>query len=292
MTTIFNSIKDYVQPQPKGNYGLEIEAEFKALPVLDVNERVWYVKQDGSLRKNGLEFVSKKPLTKEESYAALNELLDSQIFTKHYYTSPRTSTHIHVNAQNWSKTQLLNVLFAYYLFEAVFMKIAGRGRIGNLFCLTMREAPEISKAVKLVIQEDWKSLANKFDIYKYSALNLATLTKFGTIEFRAFKGTNDKRSILIWLNLIDELCSNAIQLRDYEFLWDFWLRNKDGLIEFLFPRSHEFVQAALAEDKEFLLDYNTSLVRRLMIYDDLKEYTKDSNKILYKFKSEEERDSL
>src|SRR5690606_4243198 len=62
----------------------------------------------------------------------------------------------------------------------------------GLFNILSTEVVTSAKSVRAIANEN----------YRYSALNLAALRKFGTIEFRHMPGTGDIQKIRNWINLI------------------------------------------------------------------------------------------
>src|SRR5215213_1967548 len=117
--------------------GIEVEVE----NVVDVARipkgSVWTSKTDGSLRNAGMEFIT-MPIPASYAPAVLNQLM-TQVLNQHCSFSPRTSVHVHLNVQDLELHQALDYVLLYSIFEKLFYKFAGRGRIRNIFCVPITE---------------------------------------------------------------------------------------------------------------------------------------------------------
>lgn len=191
----------------EGLIGLEIEAEGKNLFTSPFS--YWACHQDGSLRPTEeghppQEYVLKKPLNLPEVEKAL-AYLDRKLKESgsEIRMSSRTSVHVHVNCQGMTVKELYCFILLYLIFEEVLVDWAGPERAGNLFCLRakdsdyyiqMLEDPLKKKNFKL-----WK------EELRYSACNIASVSKFGSLEFRALRGTVDTKMIMTWVEILNHL---------------------------------------------------------------------------------------
>lgn len=174
--------------------GIEIEVENldgKAIPYA-----MWQTKPDGSLRNNGLEFVS-HPLKGKRIHFALNQFFDYLCKGAHF--SPRTSIHIHVNVLNLTQHQIAGMLMAYVVVEKLMYKFAGGDRDKNNFCVPMGEV-YVPNLLKIFITEPL--VLPNYENNRYLGLNIDAIRKFGTLEFRHLGGTKDKTRIVQWINLV------------------------------------------------------------------------------------------
>ena len=83
----------------------------------------WQVKEDGSLRNNGVEFTS-IPLRASQVEYALDVYNRSVTQNNTPDYSPRTSVHVHLNIRDLTWDQLKNLIILYCLFEKHFFHIA------------------------------------------------------------------------------------------------------------------------------------------------------------------------
>lgn len=111
--------------------------------------------------------------------------------------SPRTSVHIHLNMQDFTTPQVFDYVLLYTLFEKLFYKFCGRGRIKNIYCV-----PLIDTDLLVQLSEKQPETAGWS---KYTGLNLLPLQNYGTIEFRHMHGTNDVGKLCVWIDMITKL---------------------------------------------------------------------------------------
>lgn len=185
-----------------GMFGIEIEAEGKHMG--EVANKLWHTEDDGSLRGNfpdsRAEFVLNKPVTRENVLPALDNLraeLDG--FGAEFAFSYRTSVHIHMNVQELTHAQLMNVIYTYLLLEEPLMNFCGKSRKANRFCLRLGDAEGVLDTMKMLFKGGFKDLNNfQGDKVRYCAINLAALQKYGSLEFRAMRGNIDPAIIKTW----------------------------------------------------------------------------------------------
>lgn len=222
MTKLLEEFKNagYTRKNFKGQYAIEVEAEFKN-PLSTVGVEDFAITHDNSLRGYGYEFISKVPVSIDNLLEHVTKLFSVPDFIKNYKPSPRTSTHVHVNAMHWTYEQLIQFFMVYYTVEPYLMKVAGKDRESNLFCMQMHEADGVMDAVKMVIDKDWRRLTKEqtFNTYKYSALNVASIGRLGSVEFRQMRGTNDVREVTEWLRLINNVVVFALSFRSIDDLF-------------------------------------------------------------------------
>jgi hypothetical protein len=160
----------------------------------------WDIKEDGSLRNNGREFVTPGviPVSLTESaltqlFACLNEDIDF---------SNRTSIHVHMDVRQLSLQQMVALLLVYTTVENLLFKFVGNNRRTNIFCVPIVETNLLSD-----MRLDPKVFMHSIDRMwsKYSALNLLPIVSQGSIEFRHMPGTRDVHTIVTWIDMISRL---------------------------------------------------------------------------------------
>lgn len=173
--------------------GIEVEME-QCICEAEYAPAFWGRTIDGSLRNFGAEWVS-RPFPANCAAGMLYELFNRCV-KKQYSFTPRTSIHVHLNAQDMSGTQLQSFLAVYALFEDVLYSFVGRGRRRNIFCVPIMDTilPDAFNAHGLDVT--WE---------KYTGLNLCPISQQGTVEFRHMHGTDDIRKLTTWIALITSL---------------------------------------------------------------------------------------
>lgn len=235
MDTIYKRLIDtgFSIRQIKEDVAVEIEAEFRVHDNMGlVNQKTWMIKDDGSLRGYGKEYITRHPTSFRKLKSDIKELFETEPFTKDYLNSDRTSTHVHVNVQNWTLEKLIKVLMVYYACEPYLaVRFAGPEREGNHNCLQMYQADEVMKAVELVVDGNWKELMRQFNNYKYAALNIASVARIGSIEFRQMRGSNNYKIVEEWLDVIQNIIRFAESFRLFEDIWKSASENLERFIQ-------------------------------------------------------------
>ena len=186
----------------KGDFGVEIEVE--GTDLVEVNDKYWTSVHDGSLRGESFEYVFKTPLIQKDADKAL-ESLKEDLKDSILKFSFRTSVHIHVNVQELEYKQLLNMIYTYLLIEEPLMTFCGKERKGNRFCLRLQDAEGIlDTLIPMFRVMDYIGDIRE-DAIRYSAINLAALQKFGSLEFRAMQGNLDVKRISTWTQALFNL---------------------------------------------------------------------------------------
>jgi hypothetical protein len=189
-------------------FGIEVEAEFDNPPPVLKNNTAWKVTNDGSLRGYALEFVS-KPLLLDSALVEINYLYD-QLKPVKILDSMRAGVHVHINCRSLTLKQLFTFIAAYYVLEKLLTEDLGEERQGNLFCLRLEDAEYANANILACLQN--QNLDNNIflnDNFRYSALNLVSLSKFGTLEFRALRTPLTPEPIIDWIETLNNLFEGA-----------------------------------------------------------------------------------
>lgn len=182
-----------------GDLGVEIEVEGEGLP--ELNE-YWRTERDGSLRGESAEYVLRKPLTSEGVAKALcyldKKYIDAGTVV---HDSVRAGVHVHVNVQDITVVELFSFITAYVVLEDLLVNYCGEYREGNLFCLRVRDADYLMYCLEKAAKD--KAYGNLHtDLLRYASMNVKSLRQYGSLEFRAMRGTRDLGVINTWANLL------------------------------------------------------------------------------------------
>ncbi|MDX9756438.1 MAG: amidoligase family protein [Sulfurimonas sp.] len=196
-----NSLKDD-KGLGESIFGIEIEVE-------NIVNNVtlpfgWEGKEDGSLRNNGVEFITSPAKAKATPFllTSLKSALEEAGNIPSY--SPRTSIHIHLNVLDFTVEQLKSFVLLYLCFESVLFKYVGGNRKDSIFCIPLSHAGYVGNLKRFFsLSEERDRLYNTSDKWhKYTSLNLKPMCSFGTIEFRHMPGTDDIDKLIDWITLI------------------------------------------------------------------------------------------
>ena len=227
-----------------GEYGIEVEVEGEG--IAEIQSNLWITERDGSLRGNypnqAAEFVLKKPVSFHNAVKAVNTLFRTQrLQGAKLNFSFRTSIHVHMNMLNYTLPQIYNTIYTYFLIEDVLVEYCGASRKANRFCLTANAAEGILDIVKHIFVQGERGIDEikrlNGDAVRYAALNLHGLRKYGSLEFRAMRGTDDIETIVNWLTALHNLKEFATKYKSVADIHD----------EFLHQGPKDFLKAVLGD---------------------------------------------
>lgn len=200
--------------EQKGDVGVEIEVEADNLPSQDLAETFWRKEIDNSLRGESAEFVLHRPLSMEALPKAFEELGKAfKIAKTKVRPTYRAGIHVHVNVQQLTPTQLVTYIAAYFMLEEVLLRFCDKTRLGNHFCLRMSDASySLDSLIDFITREDLHTLNT--DDLRYASLNVTSLFRYGSLEFRALESTLDFDRIMIWAGVLVHLRDYATSLRN------------------------------------------------------------------------------
>lgn len=203
--------------------GIEVELEgVSSAP----NSNWWSTVGDGSLKKSGLELISRTPISGDEIDKSLNDLRAFLAVQKQVEAGPRTSIHIHVDVIDMNLDQLINYLLLYTIMEKVLYSVGGIHRYKNNNCQPLGCSPQFTALIgKLIkIDEGGKNTKHDFSsvvqvlrhVGKYCGCNTHSIVKGvngqyrGSLEFRMHEGTTDVERISKWVQLLLKLKNYAM----------------------------------------------------------------------------------
>jgi len=191
------------------HYGIELEYE-NCQGTVETKGTHWACIGDGSLRNNGIELVS-IPLTAGQVSTAL---VQAKAFVdKHrLVATERCGLHFHINMHPYTLGQFFSFVTAYALIEPTIFATYAEGRENSAFCVPLYNNTALiqrlsydNNAVRRVKNVRTNSLRTCMGSSKYSAINVSSLGKFGTVEFRQPYCTRDIDAILNWTQFCQRL---------------------------------------------------------------------------------------
>lgn len=193
--------REYITCPYEDIVGVEVEVENVTDEIAGRNSpRGWQMDNDGSLRNNGREYIS-RPTVASTMHWSLAALLEKHLDSKVQSFSPRTSIHLHVNFRDLEIQEAQNTIRYYCLFERLLFRFCGRSRHKNLYCVPLVDTNLMTGfAGRFPNTNRWP---------KYASLNAAPLTTYGTLEFRHMHGTFDVDKMMLWINLILSIVNYA-----------------------------------------------------------------------------------
>jgi hypothetical protein len=218
----------------EGDIGIEIEMEGNELPSFEYVDCNWRSVHDGSLRGESMEYVLKQPISLEGVRVQLRDLYarfderGSQL-----RPSDRCGVHVHINVQTYTQAEVHRIVTLYYILEEVLMKSLPEHRQGNMFCLRATDAVEqIYLLRQCVTRGSWRYIVE--DQVRYAAINLGSLAKYGSLEFRAFPTTTDYRQIEQWIQYLYAIVQAARKYEEPRHIIEGMSAAGEGLLDEVF----------------------------------------------------------
>lgn len=190
---------------PSCRVGLEFEFEGvrAALPLKSEDwTAYWVSKVDPSLHDNGMEYVFRNPSFGTDAIDAIVALCAFAKKNK-FKVSIRTGLHVHIDVRDLTRKQLSVLLSLYALFEKAIYRFIGNRRDENVFCLPWYKADQAAVHANNVCSDwlDVKTASEALEQEKYGGLNLDTLARFGSLEFRHAIATTNDDWVIKWVNV-------------------------------------------------------------------------------------------
>lgn len=166
----------------------------------------WVVKGDGSLssdtgsRDETAEVVS-PVLAGSAGLAEARRVCDA-LQAAGIYANQTCGLHVHVGAGDLSLATLANVVARYIRFQGDILAMLPRGRRDSRYAYPMRgDYPYTSRLTRAGVSREWIARdAGAWD--RYYAVNLASLARHGTIEFRQHSGSVNGETITRWVAFV------------------------------------------------------------------------------------------
>ncbi len=205
---------------PPGDVGIELEVEGKKLNEGRVSSQYaydwevrptffsswphvpgWITKEDGSLN-NGMEYITRSPVKVDDKTKTKINKLVTALGDNVTNNSIRTSCHVHVNALPLSPLEVVNAMVSFYLVEELLSDYWGEERKGNNYCCRLQDNPlQMASIIDDLDSKRLFGLGRNTGLTspRYMSLNLQSLKKHGSLEFRGMRGTVDTDIIWDWV---------------------------------------------------------------------------------------------
>ena len=200
-----------------GDIGIEIEMEGNKHFPPDY-DHWWKNTEDNSLRGYCIEYITNRPIKigeVKDYLQHLKKILEEKGIQ--IYDSFRAGVHVHVNCLDLNTTQLGNFAALYYCMETALTRFCGTKREGNFFCLRLKDAEYPLTLLTSSLANNNISPLNTDDL-RYAALNLRSLFRHGTLEFRAMETTPNLEKIRPWVEILYRLKEYAVKMGDRKLI--------------------------------------------------------------------------
>lgn len=185
---------------PECKIGLEWEWEQATVlaDVFNFNKKKFphlELKQDGSLRDNGWEIVTVndgqfgKDLS--QSIVSMDELL-KMCNRGAPVCNYRTAFHVHLDIRDMEAEEVHNMLFLYSLIEQPLFDWVGNDRKFSNFCVPWFRSDGVLDMFRSMVNPDNTFLLRIKQMQRYSAANVQSIAKYGSVEFRHMQNSTDE----------------------------------------------------------------------------------------------------
>lgn len=172
------------------------------------SETAWKVVYDSSC---GEEIVSPilsgdEGLEQIEKVCTVLNLLDCKV-------NKNCGLHVHLDARDLAPEQVIKVVAGYARYEGLFDALQPESRRldNNGYCRSLRRMYQHRSKLGKFSLEDVRS--EVFGNDRYRKLNLESLSRHGTIEFRQHAGTINAEKIINWINLLMVFTEKVIETK-------------------------------------------------------------------------------
>lgn len=191
-------------------YGVELEYE-QCHGLAPAPPALWNVTRDGSLRNNGLEFVSQvlRPDQLDRALDRMNTFLEGTDAEAH----PRCGTHVHLNMRPCTIGNLYSLIVLHTLLEFSMFERFAPDRVTSAFCVPLSMNYQFQQAAfranEMVRRDNEVWPLELCRGHKYSAVNCGPLTRFGSLEFRYLNSTRDFAFLRTWIDALTAMWNVA-----------------------------------------------------------------------------------
>lgn len=189
----------------------------------------WNNHEEQSLRNFGFEYVLRSPRSMEKLKkpvgAYFNNLGESLGGIGKLLNSRRTSTHVHFDSTLLTPIEILNISLVYWLIEPLLSEFCGEVRKGNHFCLSAKDTLANIRSLRRGVVEGniWESIVFSNE-YRYASLNLASVYKFGSMEWRLMRGLSEENTLWTWIKILSAIRKYGLSLKNPRELYIKFLR--------------------------------------------------------------------
>jgi hypothetical protein len=201
----------------------------------------WGVHYDGSC---GWEAVS--PPTPVSSIGRMWSPVIDAIAGAENDVDSRCGLHVHVSAKGLTPAMVVRVLNLWEHCQPLLFAICGQKRILSEYCTPIDMSSVVDEA-----GDDPVNMIDHLQQSRYWAVNVRNYREYdkvkNTIEFRAHRGTLDKRRILGWARLMVAIVDAASRMSAKEFRSIMLERSRLRALARIAPKSIEFIMWRLKE---------------------------------------------
>lgn len=169
----------------------------------------WRVESDGSVTYGGRGGEAVSPvLSGPEGLAEIKLVVDA-IRAAGGSVDRRCGIHVHIDARDLTGEQIARLMTAYVDRQSAFDRMVSPSRVGGGYCRPMREAEKLQHVESLKANRTPHPYAER-----YRTVNVTSLGRTGTVEFRQHQGSLNATKIGAWVKTLLALASSVVATAD------------------------------------------------------------------------------
>lgn len=193
-----------VVPQPLGKYLVDstcvgIEQELEGMPRHD-SLPGWRTEPDGSLRNYGIEYVFDGPAGGLEAEMRIASFAEMAAKAKPIINE-RTATHVHIDFRDATMQDIGRFCAVYCVLEDTLFQLCDKSRIDNPFCVPFTSSSQMMNGLTMLLRSSQLPRSVLSESFRYGALNIASLPRYGTLEVRMRETILSESELLFWCNI-------------------------------------------------------------------------------------------
>lgn len=243
---------------PPINERLEVsnQSSIRSVTLNTYRSWFWKIVSEGSLRRNGREYVLDRPLsglTLIKAVKSLEEFL-TRIAGDPDYTlrpKPRSSLHVHIDMSIFDDEDVKKIFVLSVAFDRQLFNYAGKSRKSVSFCTPISQHPE----GVCLLDENFIAENNMHHL----SISPSALFKYGSLEYRHHREEWSARRILRWINILLSIVKFAVEMRGDSRTMIHYVSKADrkSLINQIFGEYSRYILHKFDED-EFVEDVATA----------------------------------
>ena len=183
-----------------------VEVELENMHGYSVVSNLWTTKNEGSLRRGGLEYIFSEPLFGADVITAL-DVLEKELTPLSPSIDENCSVHVHIDVRDMAAEDINKLILLYVIYEQSLYRYASPERENNVFCLSFNRSQQLLAPLGSIIDSITHGRTGTLvdtirRMPRYCGLNLNAIQLFGSVEFRSHRATYKKDEILKWINIL------------------------------------------------------------------------------------------
>lgn len=169
----------------------------------------WRIEHDGSVSRNGRGGEAVSPIMRGPEGLAEIKLVVDAIKSVGGSVDRRTGIHVHIDAGDLTGEQIARLMAAYVDRQEAFDRMVSPSRRGGHYCAPMPQNEKVEHEIALKRDRRPYHYGTR-----YRTVNLMSLHRTGTVEFRQHQGSLNATKIGAWVKMLLALTASVVAVAD------------------------------------------------------------------------------